>query len=142
MMQLQLFTDPAPPVPVRRERKRRERSTSGKTVTARTPSAERFGAMVRASGLPYVAVDEAKRAVFRDAKLRPFDLIVYAETGPNLLVYVGRRRKPIVEAMREWETTFGDGFKALFAVPCGDGFKYRTLDGETVAQPFDSEVRP
>ncbi len=94
MMQLQLFTDPAPPVPVRRERKRRERSASGKAVTARTPSAERFGAMLRASGLPHVAVDEAKRAVFRDAKLRAFDFIVYAETGPNWLVYVGPRRKP------------------------------------------------
>ncbi len=140
MMQLQLFTDPAPPVQTRRACKRRERSTGGKAVTARTQSAERFGAMLRASGLPHVAVDEAKRAVFRDAKLRAFDLIVYAETGSNWLVYVGRRRKPIVEAMRDWEATFGDGFKALFAVPCGDGFKYRALHGETVAQPFDSEL--
>ncbi len=137
MMQLQLFTDPAPPVPVRREHKRRERSTSGKTVTARTAGAERFGAMLRASGLPYVAVDEAKRAVFRDAKLRAFDFIVYAETGPNWLVYVGQRRKSMVEAMRDWEATFGDGFKALFAVPCGDESRYRTLDGATVARPFD-----
>ena len=142
MMQLQLFTDPAPPVPVRRACKRRERSASGKAVTARTPSAERFGVMVRASGLPHVALDEAKRVVFRDAKLRAFDFIVYAETGPNWLVYVGPRRKPLVEAMRDWETTFGDGFKALFAVPCDDGFRYRTLDGQTVTQPFDSEVRP
>ena len=141
-MQLQLFTDPAPPVPVRRERKRRERSASGKAVTARTQSAERFGAMLRASGLPHVAVDEVKRATFRDAKLRAFDFIVYAETGPNWLVYVGQRRKAIVEAMLDWQATFGDGFKALFAVPCGDEFKYRALDGETVEQPFDSEVRP
>ncbi len=142
MRQLQLFADPASPVPARRERKRRERSTSGKAVTARTPSAERFGAMLRASGLPYVAVDEAKRVIFRDAKLRAFDFIVYAETGPNWLVYVGQRRKPIVAAMRDWETTFGDGFKALFAIFRGDALLYRTLDGATVAQPFDSEVRP
>ncbi len=142
MTQLQLFTDPAPPVPVRRACKRRERPASGKAVTARTPNAGRFGAMMRASGLPHVAVDEAKRVVFRDAKLRAFDLIVYAETGSNWLVYVGQRRKPIVKAMRDWEATFGDGFKALFAVPCGDGFKYRALDGEIVAQPFDSEVPP
>lgn len=140
MMQLQLFADPAPPVPVRRQR--RKRSNSGKAMTARTASAERFGAALRASGLPHVAVDEAKRAVFRGAKLRAFDFIVYAESGANLLVYVGPRRKPIVEAMRDWQATFGDGFEALFAVPCGDGFKYRALDGETVAQPFDSEVRP
>ena len=137
MMQLQLFTDPAPPIQTHGPCKRRERSTSRKAVTARTASAERFGAMLRASGLPYVAVDEAKRAVFRDAKLRAFDFIVYAESGPNFLVYVGQRRKPIVEAMRDWEATFGAGFEALFAVPCGDGFKYRALDGETVARPFD-----
>ncbi len=137
MIQLQLFADPAPPVPARRERKPQERSTGGKAVTARTPSAERFGAMVRAFSLPHVAVDEAKRVVFRSAKLRAFDLIVYAETGPNSLVYVGQRRKPIVEAMRDWETTFGDGFEALFAVPCGDESRYRTLDGATVARPFD-----
>ena len=142
MMQLQLFTDPAPPVQTHRACKRRERPTSGKAVTARTQSAERFGAALRASGLPYVAVDEAKRAVFRDAKLRAFDFIVYAETGANWLVYVGQRRKPIVEAMRGWETTFGDGFKALFAVFRGDALVYRALDGATVAQPFDSEVRP
>ncbi len=141
MSQLQLFTDPVPPVPVRRERKRRARSTRGKTGTARTQSAERFGASLQASGLPHVAVDAVKRSVFRTAKLRAFDFIVYAESDPNSLVYVGQRRKPIVEAMRDWETTFGDGFKALFAAPCGDGFKYRALDGETVAQPFDSEVR-
>ncbi len=142
MMQMQLFDDPAPPVQTHRAYKRRERSTSGKAVTARTLSAERFGAMLRASGLPYVAVDEAKRVVFRDAKLRAFDFIVYAESGANLLVYVGQHRKAIVEAMRDWQATFGDGFRSLFAAPCGDGFKYRALDGETVAQPFDTEVRP
>ena len=141
-MQLQLFPNPAPPVQKRREHKRRERPTSRKAVTARTASAERFGAALRASGLPHVAVDENKRATFRDAELRAFDFIVYAESGPNLLVYVGQRRKAIVEAMRDWQATFGDGFEALFAVPCGDGFKYRALDGAAVAQPFDSEVRP
>ena len=57
MSQLQLFTDLAPPVPVRRERKRRERSASGKAVTARTPSAERFGAMV-----PYAVPPPAREA--------------------------------------------------------------------------------
>ena len=142
MMQLQLFTDPAPAVPARRECKRRERPTSGKATTARTTNAERFGAMLQAAGLPYVAVDDAKRATIRDAKLRAFDFIVYAETGANWLVYVGPRRRSMVEAMRDWEATFGDGFKALFAVFHGDALVYRTLDGETVEQPFDTEVRP
>ena len=142
MSQLQLFADPAPPVPARRERKRQERETSGKSPTARTTNAERFGAMLQASGLPYIAVEEAKRAALRDAKLRAFDFMVYTETGANWLVYVGPRRKSIVEAMRDWEATFGDGFRALFAVFRGDALTYRTLDGETVERPFDTEVRP
>ena len=140
MKQLQLFTDPAPPVPARREGKRRERPTSGKAVTARTTSAERFGAMLRASGLPHVAVDDAKRATIRDAKLRAFDFIVYAESGANWLVYVGPRRKSMVEAMRDWEATFGDGFRALFAVFRVDVIAYRALDGQIVARPFDTEA--
>ena len=140
MMQLQLFTDPAPPVQTHAPCKRRERSASGKAVTARTTNAERFGAMLRASGLPHVAVDEVKRATIRDAKLKSFDFIVYAETGANWLLYVGPRRKSMVEAMGDWEATFGDGFRALFLVSRGDALVYRTLDGETVVRPFDTEA--
>ncbi|MEW6250439.1 MAG: HYExAFE family protein [Planctomycetota bacterium] len=42
--------------------------------------------------IPYVAVDEAKRAAFRDAKLKSFDFIVYSAGGPNWLVDIKGRR--------------------------------------------------
>ncbi len=136
MSQLQLFADPTPPVPDRRERKRPTDSNP------RTTNAELFDTALQASGLPFVAVDEAKRATIRDAKLRAFHFIVYAQDCPNWLVYVGPRRESMVEAMRDWQATFGDGFKALFAVFRGDAIAYRALDGEAIERPFDTEVRP
>jgi hypothetical protein len=79
---------------------------------------------------PYVAVDEAKRAAFRDAKLKSFDFIVYSNTGPNWLVDIkGRRfaarvgqRKPAwenwatqadLDGLIQWQQVFGPGFRAL-----------------------------
>jgi hypothetical protein len=81
--------------------------------------------------VPYVAVDDAKRAAFRDAKLKSFDFIVYSENDTNWLVDVkGRRwatrkgqRKPTwenwvtradIDGLAQWEGVFGSGFRALF----------------------------
>lgn len=89
---------------------------------------------------PYVAVDEAKRAAFRDAKLKSFDFIVYSAAGTNWLVDIkGRRwiarrnvRRPAwenwvtqadLDGLRQWEEVFGVGFGALLV------FAYR-LDGD------------
>lgn len=130
MTQLSLFTDTEPTEP--------QTTPAARPVTpanrrpSRTSSAERFGQWLQSIGCPYVAVDEARRAAFRDAKLQRFHFIVYRETGDNWLVLVGQRRKEAVAGMREWEHVFGVGFRALFAVPSGDGFVYRTLDGQTV----------
>jgi hypothetical protein len=80
--------------------------------------------------IPYVAVDEAKRAAFRDAKLKSFDFIVYSSRGTNWLVDIkGRRwaaraasRRPAwenwvtladLEGLRQWQQVFGHGFGAL-----------------------------
>ena len=95
-----------------------------------------FEAMLRRRQLPYVAVDENKRAAFRGAKLQRFDFIVYSQAGPNWLVYVGQSRKRTVEGMRRWQETFGVGFQALFATLRADDFEYRALSGETLSQPF------
>ena len=51
-----------------------------------------FEAMLRARGIPYVPIDEAKRALFSSAKLKSFDFVVYSKTGPNLLVDVKGRQ--------------------------------------------------
>ncbi len=90
-----------------------------------------FEDYLRRRQIPYVAVDEAKRAAFRDAKLKSFDFIVYSDNNTNWLVDVkGRRRaarkgqrKPAwenwvtqadLDGLEQWERVFGTGFGALF----------------------------
>jgi hypothetical protein len=89
-----------------------------------------FEAFLRDKRIPYVAVDEAKKALFVDAKLKSFDFVVYRKGGPNLLVDVkGRQRRDgaskrsfetwtterDVADLAQWEQVFGDGFQAVFA---------------------------
>jgi len=92
-----------------------------------------FEDYLRARGWPYVAVDDAKKAVFAGAALKSFDFLVYSSSGPNLLVDVKGRKFPDsggprkstasrawenwvtrqdVEGLREWEKVFGQGFVA------------------------------
>lgn len=87
-----------------------------------------FEAFLRDRGIPYVAVDEAKRALFANARLKSFDFVVYSKNGPNLLIDVKGRScrnraeragfetwttEQDVSDLMEWERVFGDGFKAL-----------------------------
>ena len=89
-----------------------------------------FEAMLRRRGTPYVAVDEARRALFADAKLKSFDFFVHSRDGPNLLVDVKGRRhngpraagvgqtwtpERDVDDLRQWERVFGDGTRAVLA---------------------------
>jgi len=87
-------------------------------------------ALLRQRGVPYVAVDEAKRALFVNAKLKSFDFVVYSKKGPNLLVDVkGRQlrnraarrgfeswstRRDVTDLL-QWQQVFGDGFSAVIA---------------------------
>lgn len=90
-----------------------------------------FEDYLRASGVPYVAVDEAKKALFAGVRLKSFDFVVYSRTGPNLLVDVKGRRFPYhgsggrrywenwtteddLGCLRRWEEVFGTGFTGLF----------------------------
>jgi hypothetical protein len=87
-----------------------------------------FEGYLRHRGIPYVAVDEAKRALFATAKLKSFDFVVYSKTGPNLLIDVKGRScrdrakrsgfetwsaEQDVTDLQQWEQVFGDGFKAV-----------------------------
>ncbi len=93
-----------------------------------------FEAFLRDKGIPYVAVDEAKKALFADSKLKSFDFVVYSKSGANLLVDVkGRSRRTTaagksagtsfqtwatqqdVDDLMQWQQVFGEGFKALLA---------------------------
>ncbi len=88
-----------------------------------------FEAYLRDRGIPYVAVDEAKKALFSNAKLKSFDFVVYSKTGRNLLVDVkGRQARQSaqkksslqtwtterdVEDLLQWQSLFGENFQAV-----------------------------
>src|ERR1700744_4387711 len=87
-----------------------------------------FEAFLRDRGIPYVAVDEAKKALFANARLKSFDFVVYSKNGPNLLVDVKgrscRNRESRsgfetwgtdrdVEVLLQWQQVFGEGFEAV-----------------------------
>lgn len=89
-----------------------------------------FEDYLRAAGIPYVAVDEAKKALFAGVQLKSFDFVVYSSGGPNLLVDVKGRRFPYerrgarrwwenwttredLESLARWEEVFGSGFAGL-----------------------------
>lgn len=91
-----------------------------------------FEAYLRRHGVPYVAVDEARRALFAEVRLKSLDFIVYSRQGRNLLVDVKGRRFPSgggrrrrlwenwataedVESLGRWEEVFGNDFHAVFA---------------------------
>ena len=89
-----------------------------------------FEAFLRDRGIPYVAVNEAKKALFANAKLKSFDFVVYSKGGPNLLVDVKGRScrnrsarsgfetwttERDVSDLLQWEQVFGEGFKAVFS---------------------------
>ena len=93
-----------------------------------------FEDYLRSKGLPYVAVDEARRAIFAGGSLKSFDFLVYSDSGPNLLVDVKGRKFPDstpgrsggasrawenwvtkqdIEGLVEWEKVFGEDFQAV-----------------------------
>jgi len=110
-----------------------------------------FEDYLRSKALPYVAVDEARRALFAGASIKSFDFLVYSETGPNLLVDVKGRKFPDstparkgrpgrawenwvtrqdIEGLVEWENVFGQDFRAVFV------FAY-WLQGPPQRAPFE-----
>ena len=88
-----------------------------------------FEDYLRAAGVPYVAVDEAKKALFAGASLKSFDFVVYSRSGPNLLADVKGRRlegtaarggslqnwinQEDLGSLAQWQSVFGSGFAAL-----------------------------
>jgi hypothetical protein len=90
-----------------------------------------FEHYLRANAIPYVAVDEAKRALQgREAplKLKSFDFVVYSQSASNLLVDVkgrkhsGKTGKALqnwvtgddIDCLGEWAKIFGSGFEPAF----------------------------
>ena len=88
-----------------------------------------FESYLRRACRPYVAVDEAKRAVLADRTLKSLDFIVYSDRGRNLLVDVKGRKFPSGisgsgarwenwataddrDSLLKWQDVFGDEFRA------------------------------
>jgi len=87
-----------------------------------------FEHYLRAKAIPYVSVDEARKALRGQTKLKNFDFVVYGGRGENLLVDVkgrkhsGRSKNQLdnwvteddVTCLKQWEQVFGQGFRGAF----------------------------
>ena len=108
-----------------------------------------FEQYLRARRVPYVAVDEQRRALAADASLKSFDFIVSRPGGGSLLVDVKGRRFPTggagggtwenwataddVECLLKWESVFGERSKSVLA------FAYDLADGHDAGDPAPFE---
>jgi hypothetical protein len=87
-----------------------------------------FEEFLRAREIPYVAVDEAKRARLGGASLKSLDFIVSPALGPSWMVDVKGRHFPAgrqkqygknwstrddVRSLTAWQRLFGPGFRGL-----------------------------
>jgi hypothetical protein len=110
-----------------------------------------FEDLLRSRGVPYVAVDEARRAIFSNISLKSFDFLVYSESGPNLIVDVKGRKFPDTlpgpkkgasriwenwitrgdaEDLQKWQGVFGPDYQAVLV------FAY-WLQGPPRRAPFE-----
>jgi hypothetical protein len=102
-----------------------------------------FEGYLRCLGVPFVVVDEARRARLNQISLKSMDFIVTAPGNRNLLVDVKGRRFPSgcgsdrtrsghkwenwatkddLDSLLRWQDVFGDGFRAMLV------FAYDLLD--------------
>lgn len=104
-----------------------------------------FEAFLRDRHVPYMAIDESKRALAADVSLKSFDFIVYSSSCPAWLVDVKGRRFPSgrqkrywknwstrddLRSLGRWEEICGDSFQGLFV------FAYE-VQGDVAPLPED-----
>lgn len=90
-----------------------------------------FEDFLRSEGVPYVAVNEARKAIFGGGKVKSFDFLVYGSNQRAWLADVKGRRFPYelagsnhywenwvtaedLEGLCSWQEVFGDRFVAAF----------------------------
>jgi hypothetical protein len=106
-------------------------SASAALLVGKYPFREVVERFLRENGVPYINVDEAKRALFAGAKLRSFHFVVYFQNKKNWLLHTAQMRKEIREDMKQWVEIFGEGFIGVVARQKPDGTpKFQTLEGE------------
>lgn len=108
-----------------------------------------FERLLRLIRRPYVAVDETRRALVREASLKSMDFIVYSPGQTNLLIDVKGRRflhgkrvwdnwtmQEDISSLMHWQEVFGNGFRSLLV------FAYHLASGEDRgAHPVTWELR-
>lgn len=89
-----------------------------------------FEDYLRSQGLPYIAVDQHKKAIFSGARIKSFDFLLYRPAGPTWLVDIKGRKFPYdgpggkrywenwvthedLDGLAEWQRAFGEGFQAV-----------------------------
>lgn len=88
---------------------------------------------LRSEHIPYISVDEAKKALFAGAKLGAFHFVIYRPSGKNWLVWAAQLRKESRQNMLDWERIFGEGFMAVVAKQKADGkIAFQCLNGEAL----------
>lgn len=89
-----------------------------------------FEDYLRSCGLPYIAVDEQRKAIFAGNRVKSFDFLVYRPDGPTWLVDIKGRKFPYetdgqkrywenwitredLDGLTHWQTAFGGEFVAM-----------------------------
>ncbi len=88
-----------------------------------------FQDYLRSRGLPYIAVDEQRKAIFAGARIKSFDFLVYPPSHRAWLADIKGRKFPYdhpggkrywenwvtrgdLQGLAEWQQAFGEGFEA------------------------------
>ena len=107
---------------------------------------DRVRALLTERFIPFVDVDEAKRALFQSAKLRSFHIVAYSKEGPNWLIFAATVTAQSRHDMAEWERrSLATGFVAVLATRSDReavGIRFRTLAGEAVYLPGTVPTNP
>ena len=104
-------------------------------------SAKRLEAILRESGVPYISVDEAKKALFGGVRLASFDFVVYSPVGDNWLVTCRPFSADMRKTMEGWQEVFGSGFLSVEAKIRRGRIVFIGLDG-TVIEPEFGDFAP
>ena len=107
----------------------------GQSPASNLPLRQRVELWLRHDGIPYVNVDDAKKALFAGAKLQSFHFVAYRPQGPHWLIWAGTITPETRPDMLQWEQIFGDGFKAVLARRSRSnplGFATKTLADELI----------
>src|SRR5262245_18367615 len=89
-----------------------------------------FEDFLRCGGVPYLPVDERRRTLLADAKIKSFDFVVYRPAGKNWLVDIKGRKFPYdtpgathtwenwvkhedLDGLEQWQRVFGESFEAM-----------------------------